>query len=95
MLDSLEGYLDNIAAGAMQTSANGDPLEELAASLAISVDTVARQQQEIKNLSERLNALKRKGASATSGATLQGGTNTVCTHCEAVGRTAPHRKNVY
>ena len=45
MLDLLEGYLDNIAEGATQTAANGDPLEEFAASLAISVDTVARQQQ--------------------------------------------------
>ena len=43
MLDSLKGYLDNIAAAATQTAANGGPLEELAASLAVSVDTVARQ----------------------------------------------------
>ena len=44
MLDSLEGYLDNIAAAATQTAATGTPLAELAASLAVSVDTVARQQ---------------------------------------------------
>ena len=44
MLDSLEGYLDNITAAATQTSATGGPLAELAASLAVSVDTVARQQ---------------------------------------------------
>ena len=44
-MDSLEGYLDNIAAAAMQTAENGGPLTELAASLAISVDTVTRQQQ--------------------------------------------------
>ena len=43
MLDSLEGYLDNIAAAATKTAANGGPLVKLAASLAISVDTVARQ----------------------------------------------------
>ena len=42
MLDLLEGYLDNIAAAATQTAANGGPLAELGASLAISVDTVAR-----------------------------------------------------
>ena len=42
MLESLEGYLDNIAAAATQTAATGTPLAELAASLAVSVDTVAR-----------------------------------------------------
>ena len=45
MLDSLEGYVDNIATAVTQTAANGVLLEELAASLEISVDTVARQQQ--------------------------------------------------
>ena len=43
MLDSLEGYLDNIASAATVT-----PLAELADSLIISVYTVARQQIEIK-----------------------------------------------
>ena len=43
MLDSLEGYLDNIAAVATQTAATGTPLAELAASLAVLVYTVARQ----------------------------------------------------
>ena len=50
MMDSLEGFFDNIAAAATQTAANGGPLAELAASLAISVATVARQHQEIKRL---------------------------------------------
>ena len=50
MLDSLEGYLDNIAAAATQTASTGGPLAELAASLAVSVDTVARQKIEIKRL---------------------------------------------
>ena len=45
MMDLLEGYLDNIEVAATKTAANGDPLAELAASLAISVDTVTRQQQ--------------------------------------------------
>ena len=92
MMDSLERYLDNIAAAATQLAKNEGPLAELAASLEISVDTVSRQQQKIKCLSEQINALKNKGASATSGATLPGETNTICTHFEAVGRTAPHRK---
>ena len=35
MLDSLEVYLDNIAAAATQTAATGTPLAELAASLAV------------------------------------------------------------
>ena len=44
MLDSLEGYLDNIAAAATHTAATGTPLAELPESLAVSVDTVDRQQ---------------------------------------------------
>ena len=56
MLDLLEVYLDNIAAATMQTAATGTPLAELAASLAVSVDTVARQQIEIKRLTEHINA---------------------------------------
>ena len=93
MLDSLKGYLDNIAEAATQTAANGGPLAELAASLAISVDTVAKQHLEIKRLLEQINALKNKGASGTSGATVPGGNNIPCKHCEAVGQTAPHRRN--
>ena len=45
MMDLLDGYLDNISPAATQTAAKGGPLSELAASLAISADTVARQQQ--------------------------------------------------
>ena len=41
MLDSLEGYLDNIAAATTQTEATGTPLVELASILVVSVDTVA------------------------------------------------------
>ena len=52
MLGSLEGYLDSIATEATQTVAKGGPLAELSASLVISIDTVARQQQEIKCLYE-------------------------------------------
>ena len=43
MLDSLEGYLDNIAAAATQTAVTSTPLAELAAILAVSVDMVAQQ----------------------------------------------------
>ena len=57
MLDSLESYLDNIVAAETQTAATGTPLVELAASLAVSVDTVARQHIEIKRLTEHINAL--------------------------------------
>ena len=60
ILDLLEGYLDNFVATATQMVANGDPLAELAASLAVSVDTVTRQQLEIKRLTEHINALKKK-----------------------------------
>ena len=94
MLDLLEGYLDNIAAAANQMTANGGPLAELAANLAVSLDTVARQQLEIKRLTEHINALKKKCSSSTNGSTVPGGNNfPTCEHCEAVGRTAPHRNN--
>ena len=73
ILDSPEGYLDKIAAAATHTAANGGPLVELAVSLAISVDTVSRQQLEIKRPSEQTSALIKKGASVTSGATVPGG----------------------
>ena len=51
MMDSLEGYLDNIAAAATQTATSGGLLAELAASLAVSLDNVTRHQQEIKRFS--------------------------------------------
>ena len=76
----------------MQTAENRVPLAELAASLEISVDTIASQKQEIKCLSEQVNALKKIGMQAASVRTFPGGT-TICTHFEVVGRTAPHRKN--
>ena len=66
MLGSLEGYLDNIAAAATQTAATGTPLAEMAASLAVSVDTVAIQQIEIKRLTEHIKALREKGVSGTA-----------------------------
>ena len=66
MMDSLEGYLDNISAAATQTAAKGGPIAELVASLVISVDTVAIQQQEIKCLSEQINTLKKIGTQAAS-----------------------------
>ena len=53
MLDSLKGYLNNIAAAATQTA-------ELSVSLAISIDTVTAQQKEIKRLYEKINATKKK-----------------------------------
>ena len=43
MMDLLEGYLDNIAATTTHAAANRGLLTELAASLEISVDTVAKQ----------------------------------------------------
>ena len=52
--------MDNIAAAATQTAAKEGTLVELAASLAISVETVARQQQEIKRLSKQVKALKKE-----------------------------------
>ena len=91
MLELLEGYLDNITAAATQTAATGTPLAELAASLAVSVDTVDRQQIEIKRLTERINALRGKGVSSTASVPNTGDNNaTTCKHCKAVGHSVPH-----
>ena len=85
MFDSLEGYLDNIAAAATQTAATGGPLSELAASLEVSVDTVTRQQLEIKRLTEHINALRNKGGTVTTEVPGTGGNKfSPCEHCEAV-----------
>ena len=96
MLDSLEDNIDNIASAATQTAANGGPLAELAASLAVSVDTVARQTIDIKRLTEKNKALKKKGGAVTAGVPGTGGTNSNyphCKHCAAVGQSAPHCNN--
>ena len=94
MLDLLEGYLDNIAASATQTAATGTPLAELAACLAVSVDTVARQQIEIKRLTKHINDLREKGVLGTASVPSTGDNNvTTCKHCKAVGRSAPHRNH--
>ena len=75
MIDSLEGYLDNIAAAATQTAATGTTLAELVSSLAVSVDTVARKQIEIKRLTEHINALRKKGGTVTAGVPNTGDNN--------------------
>ena len=94
MLDSLEGYLDNITTAATQTAATSTPLAELAASLAVSGDTVARQQTEIKRLTEHINALIKKGVSVTAGVPNTGENNSPnFKHCAAVGCSAPQRHN--
>ena len=84
----------DIAEAATQMAVTGGPLAELVASLAISVDTVARQQQEIKRLLKQISELKKKGASVPGGATVPGGDNIICKNYEAVGQTAPHRRSV-
>ena len=90
----MEGYLENIAAAATQTEATGTPLAELAVSLAVLVDTVARQQIEIKLLTEHINVLRKKGVSSTASVPNTGDNNTtICKHCKAVGRSAPHQNN--
>ena len=94
MLYSFEGYLDNIAAEATHTAAMGTPLAELATSLSVSVDMVARQQLEIKRLTENNNALRKKGGAVMAGVPNTGGNNSPnCKHCAAVGRLSPHRNN--
>ena len=89
MMDSLEGYLNNITDASTQTADQGGPLTEVAASLVVSVDTVARKQQEIKRLTSQVNALKKKYPQETS--EKERG-KMICKHFEAVGRTSPHGK---
>ena len=94
MLDSLEGYLDNIASTATQTAVTGTHVTELAASLSVLVDIVARQQIEIKRLTEHINALREKGVSITASVPNTGDNNAItCKKFKAVGRSAPHRNN--
>ena len=57
MVDTLEGYLDNIAAEAMNVG-GGKELADLAASMAILVDTNVAQAKDIKKMREKINALK-------------------------------------
>ena len=92
MMDSLEGYLNNIAASATQTADPGGPLAELAASIAVSVDTVAIQQQEIKRLVAQVNAFTKKGPQETKEKERE---KMICKHCESVGRTTPHGKKCF
>ena len=95
MQDSLEGYLDNIAAVATQNVAKGWPLAELAASLDISVDTVTRRQQEIKCMYEQINTMKDRGTQASSIRKMARGglVETVCSYSTVVGRTVTHKNN--
>ena len=88
--------MENITTAATQTLAYGGPLEELADSLAVSVDSVARHQLDIKRLTEHINALKKKGGAVTNGVPGTGENNfPPCKHYEAVGRTVLHRHNRY
>ena len=95
MLDSLKGYLDNVAAAETQTVTKEGPLAELAASLTISFDTVSRQQQEIKRLYEQINAMKNRWKKASRIGKMVGGglVGNVFPHSAAVGRTDPHKNN--
>ena len=87
MLDSLEGYLDNMAAAATHTAATGTLLAELAVSLAVAVDTVARQQLEIKLLTEHISVLRKKGGAVTAGVPNTVENNSPnCKYCAAVRR---------
>ena len=95
MLDSLKGYLDNIAAAPTQMIAKGGPHAELAASLAISVDTVATHQKYIKRMYKQINVMKNIGTPTSSIRTSAGGsiTGNMCPHCAAIGHSTAHKNN--
>ena len=94
ILDSLEGYLNNIAAGATQTAAKRGLPAELSASLLISVKTVSAQKK-IKRLYKEINDMKKEGNPTSSIGTTAGGgmTGNVCPHCAVVERLSLHKKN--
>ena len=55
---------------------------------------MARQQIEIKTLTEHFNALTEKGVLITASVPNTGDNNaTTCKHCKTVGRSAPHQNN--
>ena len=56
-VDTLEGYLDNIAAAAT-TTRRGTELADLAASMAIILDTNSAQAKELKQIREQINVLR-------------------------------------
>ena len=95
MLDSIEVYLNNIAAAATQAVENGGPLAELSASLAISVNTVAAQAKETKPLYKHINAPNKKENPTPSRGTTAGGgmTGNMYPHCYVVGRSALQKNN--
>ena len=62
MLDLLEGYLDNIdVAAATQAVTKRGPLEELSASLLISIDKVVLKKKKLSVCMNKLKPRKRKG----------------------------------
>ena len=64
------------------------------ASLAVLVDTVARQQIDIKRLTENIKALKKKGGSVTDGVPgTEMNNSPQYKHCALVGRTDPYQNN--
>ena len=82
--------LDNISAASTQAVTKGGQLAELSLILAISIDTVAAQQKEIKRMYKYINAMKNKGTQASRTGMTEGGgmTGNVRPHCAAVGRTS-------
>ena len=91
MFDTLAGYLDNIEAAAT-TAGHGTELSDIAASMAILVDTNAAQAKKLKQMREHINALR--NSSNNPRADPSGPTRAVCPHCTAVGRSVPHAKDV-
>ena len=58
MVDTLAGYLGNIAAAAT-TTGRGIKMADLDARMAILVDTNTAQPKELKKMREHINALKK------------------------------------
>ena len=77
MVDTLVGYLDNITSAATKTG-RGTKLVDLAASMAILVDTNRAQAKELKQMREQINALRNRKNKPQ--ADPSGPTSTVCPH---------------
>ena len=88
MVDTLAGYLDNISAAAT-TAGRGAYMDDLAASMAILVDTNASQAKELKKTREQINSFRNNNPRADK----SGPKRTVCPHYTAVRRNVPHAKS--
>ena len=87
MVETLDGYLNNISAAAT-TTGRGKELDDFAASMAILVDTNASQAKVLKQMRYQINDFCNNNHQADA----SGPPRTVCPHCTAAGGNVLHAK---